>query len=153
MTQMADIERLLAVEEIQLLKSRRDRAVDMKDWQTFLSLHAADHQSHHDGHEPWTSADDMLRNMQLLLEEKVSVHHSHTPEITFQSPVEAAGIWAVEDNIFWKQDGEDHWFQGFGFCHETYEKHNGGWLFTSRKVKRTYAHTSTGAQSAPIPGR
>lgn len=153
MTKMSDIERLMAVEEIQLLKARRDRAVDMKDWQTVLSLHTADHQSDHDGHEPWASADEMVRNVQLMLDDKVSVHHSHTPEITFQSPVKAAGIWAVEENIFWKQDGENYWFQGFGFYHETYEKHNGSWLFTSRKVRRTHVQTATGAQSAPIPGR
>ena len=148
MTEMSDIERLLALEEIKLLKARRDRAVDTKDWDTYLALHAPDHESHNDGFDHWKSAAEMIKNVrQLLGEDRISVHHSHTPEITFESPTKAKGIWAMEDNIFWKQGEEEHWLQGFGFYHETYEKRDGIWLFTSRKLKRTHVRTSVGAVS------
>jgi hypothetical protein len=45
----------------------------------------------------------------------------------------------MEGMSFWKQDGEDHWFQAFGHYHETCEKRGGHWLFTSRRL--TYYHT------------
>ena len=38
MTGMTDIETLLAIEEIKLLKSRRDRACDTKDWDLYRAL-------------------------------------------------------------------------------------------------------------------
>jgi hypothetical protein len=146
MTGFSDIEQLLAREEIKLLKARRDRAVDTKDWDLYLSLHAPDHVSHNEGYPRWENAQVMIENVkQLLGPGKISVHHSHTPEITFESPIKAKGIWAMEDNIFWQQDGEEHWLNGFGFYHETYEKRDGTWLFTSRSLKRTHIRTSAGA--------
>jgi SnoaL-like protein len=146
MTELSDIEQLVAKEEIKLLKARRDRAVDTKDWDLYFSLHAQDHVSHNEGYPRWESAQEMIENVkQLLGPDKISVHHSHTPEITFESPTKAKGIWAMEDNIFWQQDGEEHWLNGFGFYHETYEKRDGKWLFTSRQLKRTHVRTSAGA--------
>ena len=149
MNAMTDLERLLALEEIKTLKARRDRAVDTKDWDTYLALHAPDHESHNDGFDHWKSAEEMIANVRKLLPEgKISVHHSHTPEISFESPTKAKGIWAMEDNIFWKEDGEQHWLHGFGFYHETYEKRGDKWLFTRRQLKRTHVITS-----ADAPGR
>ena len=143
MTTMSEIERLLALEEIKLLKARRDRAVDTKDWDTYLALHAPDHRSHNEGFEAWNSAEEMITNVKSLLgPDKISVHHSHTPEITFVSSSKAKGIWAMEDNIFWQEDGVEHWLNGFGFYHETYEKRGGKWLFTTRQLKRTHICTS-----------
>ncbi|HEX7876777.1 MAG TPA: hypothetical protein VF489_09365 [Sphingobium sp.] len=92
------VERLAALHEIKLLKARRDRAADTKDWALYESLHAPDHHSWNEDYPPTTTAAE-------------------------------------------------------SFCRETYEKQKGSRPFTSRMVTRTHAHTSTGAQSAPIPGR
>ncbi|WP_298692831.1 nuclear transport factor 2 family protein [uncultured Sphingomonas sp.] len=146
MPDMSPVETLIALEEIKLLKARRDRAVDSKDWDTYLALHAPDHQSHNDGFDHWKTAAEMIANVKrLLAHTKATVHHSHTPEISFDSATRANGIWAMEDNIFWMQGDEEHWLQGFGFYHETYEKRDGTWLFTSRRLKRTHVHMSPGA--------
>ena len=48
----------------------------------------------------------------------------------------AKGIWGMEDLIF-DSETEELLIHGFGFYHETYEKQNGKWLFTSRQLKRT----------------
>ena len=134
---MTDIEQLLAIEEIKLLKSRRDRACDTKDWDLYRALHADHHVSHNDGHERWSSADVMIANVKGLLDKgRTTVHHSHTPDITFDSPTTAKGIWGMEDLIFDSENGE-LLIHGFGFYHETYEKIDGKWLFTSRQLKRT----------------
>jgi hypothetical protein len=145
MPEMSDIERLIAIEDIKLLKARRDRAVDTKDWATYEALHAPDHYSHNEGFPRWNSAVEMVANVKALMADVVSVHHSHTPEITFESPNKARGVWGMEDNIFWKQGDQDHWLQGFGFYFETYEKRDGQWLFTSRRLERTHIRTSPGA--------
>src|ERR1700740_643144 len=117
---MSDLDRLLAIEEIKHLKARRDRAVDTKDFETYEALHAPDHVSHNDGFERWNNRDEMIANVRRLMADNISVHHSHTPQITFESPTKARGIWGMEDNIFWRQGDEEHWLQGFGFYHETY---------------------------------
>lgn len=138
MSGMSDIERLLALEEIRTLKARRDRACDTKDWDLYLSLHAPDHVSHNDGFERWSSAQEMIDNVKQLLDKgRITVHHSHTPDISFESPTRARGIWGMEDLIF-DSETEELEIHGFGFYHETYEKREGRWLFTSRQLKRTY---------------
>lgn len=147
MGEMSDLERLLAIEDIKFLKARRDRAVDTKDFDTYEALHAPDHVSHNDGFARWNSREEMIANVRRLMADNITVHHSHTPQITFESPTRATGIWGMEDNIFWKQGDEEHWLQGFGFYHETYEKRDGSWLFTSRQLKRTHVRTSVGAMT------
>lgn len=145
MSEMSDLERLLAIEDIKFLKARRDRAVDTKDFDTYEALHAPDHVSHNDGFERWNNRDEMIANVRRLMADNITVHHSHTPQITFDTPTRARGIWGMEDNIFWRQGAEEHWLQGFGFYHETYEKRDGQWVFTSRRLKRIHVRTSAGA--------
>lgn len=142
--EMSQLDRLKAVQAIEHLKARRDYAVDTKDWDTYLALHAPDHQSINDGFDPWLTAQQMIVAVRALLDEtRTSVHHSHTAELTFLTPDKALGIWPMEDEIFWDADGETHWLHGFGFYHETYEKRDGEWLFTSRKLKRTDVRTTS----------
>ena len=139
---MNDIEMLLALEEIKLLKARRDRAVDTKDWRLYRALHADNHVSHNDGFERWESADVMIENVKALLDKgRTTVHHSHTPDITFQSDTTAKSIYGMEDLIFDSETGE-LLIHGFGFYHETYEKIEGKWLFNSRQLKRTLVRVS-----------
>jgi hypothetical protein len=149
MNGMSDVERLIAIAEIHRLKARRDRALDTKDWVTYEALHAPDHISHHgDGIDGGRvgSAADVVRQLSASLVDVATAHHSHTPDITFETPTKANCIWAMEDNLYWTQGREDHWMHGYGFYHETCEKRYGVWLFTFRSLKRTYVMTSPGAK-------
>lgn len=141
---MDELAQLVALEEIKLLKARRDRAADTKDWDLYLSLHAPDHVSHNDGFPRWGSAQEMIENVRRLMGDRITVHHSHTPEITFESSTRAKGIWAMEDMIF-DAGTKELLIHGFGFYHETYEKRGGQWLFTSRQLKRTHVVASSEA--------
>lgn len=145
MAERDDLQRLIDLEAIRHLKARRIRALDTKDWATYEALHAAEHYSHNDGEQRWDGAKANTARVARLLHDAITVHHAHTPEIEFTSATTAIGIWAMEDNIYWKQDGTDHWLRGFGFYHETYAKRDGRWLFTSRQLKRTHVITSPGA--------
>lgn len=147
--QLAGTERLMAIEEIVRLKARRDRACDTKDWALYEALHAADHVSENGDYGRWTSVAEMMVNVRKSMEHLVTLHHSHTPEIEFDSPVRARGIWAMEGMSFWQQDGADHWFQAFGHYHETYEKRGDCWLFTSRSLKYYHTRQSAGAVFPP----
>jgi hypothetical protein len=55
----------------------------------------------------------------------------------------------MEGVSVWQQGDVAHWFQAFGHYHEAYEKRDGRWLFTWRKL--TYCHTrkSPGADFPP----
>ncbi|HKQ80830.1 MAG TPA: nuclear transport factor 2 family protein [Steroidobacteraceae bacterium] len=144
MNPVSDIEKLLAIEEIKQLKARRDRAVDLKEWDIYRDLHAPDHQSINDGYPPWTR-DDMVNHLRYDIGHVDIQHLSHTPDITIESQTTASGIWYLEDYHFWKQGEEDHWLHGFGFYHERYEKRDGRWLFTQRRIQRLRVMASRGA--------
>lgn len=145
MSDLSDLERLVAIEAIKQLKSRRDRAVDMKDWKTLEALHAPDHQSFVEGFEPWRSAAEMIRNVRASLQDVVSVHQCHTPDITFESATRARGIWAMQDYLSWKQGDQDHWLRGHGFYEEVYEKRDGEWVYVWRRLTRLKVDMSEGA--------
>ena len=94
MTGPTGTDRLVALEAIRLLKARRDRAADTKDWVLYESLHAPDHVSRNGDYPPWTSAAEMIANVRRIMADLVTVHQSHTPEITFQAEDRASGVWA-----------------------------------------------------------
>jgi hypothetical protein len=136
---IAALEKLEAIEQICLLKARRDRAADTKDWVLYESLHAPEHRSYNGDYPTWTTAAEMIANISNIMRNLTTLHHSHTPEITFQSRDHAHGIWAMKGLSLWRQDASEHWFLAFGHYFETYEKRDRKWLFTSRKLK--YFHT------------
>jgi len=149
MAELTGIAKLKALEEIKLLKARRDRAADTKDWALYESLHAPDHCSDNGDYGMWRSAAEMIANTRMSMENLITMHHSHTPEITFETPTRARGIWAMKGLSFWKQGEEDHWFQAFGHYFETYEQRDGVWLFTSRSLKYFHTMRSPGAIFPP----
>ncbi len=150
MDALSGIEKLKALDAIRLLKARRDRAADTKDWALYESLHAPDHQSHNGDYPAWTSAREMIENVARIMGPAlITMHHSHTPEIEFDTPTTARGIWAMTGLSIWQQDGADHWFRAFGHYHETYERRDGAWLFTSRRLEYYHTMRSPGADFPP----
>jgi hypothetical protein len=142
---MSDIEWLVALEEIRQLKARRDRYVDAHDWDGYASLHAPDHVSHHAPDpklglepEPWTSVGQMMDNIRRQMpEDFFTAHHSYDPEINFETPTKARGIWAMTTGgAFNHANGEPGWSISYGYYFETYEKRDGRWLFTTRRWQR-----------------
>jgi ketosteroid isomerase-like protein len=144
---MSDIERLIELEKIYRMKGRRDHAVDQKDWDTYAELHSDDYVAMSIGPDPIVGGKAAAAQLAVQMAGVTTVHHCHTPVITFQDPNNATGIWAMEDNLFWHRDGEKQWLRGFGFYHETYRKDpDGQWRFTYRRLERTHADTSPGAK-------
>jgi hypothetical protein len=146
---MSDVEQLMALEEIKRLKARRDHAIDTKDWDAYEALHCPDATSQAEGvPAPWKSAHEMRTKISAGLHGVKTVHQCHTPNITFDSAHRAQGIWAMEDMLFWKQGADDHWYHGYGYYYETYERRDGRWLFKDRRLERLHVTTSPGADMA-----
>jgi hypothetical protein len=149
MQQMSDVEHLLAIEAIKDLQARRCYAVDTSDWTAYEVLHAPDHVSNNEGEsQPYVGGKANAERIKKTHDTYgiTSMHHVHSPIITFESPTRARGIWSMEDQLWWTVDGVEHWSHGWGFYHETYEKRDGTWLFTSRQLKRQKMTASPGAK-------
>jgi hypothetical protein len=142
---MSKLDWLVAIEELKQLQSRRDRAVDLKDWATLESLHAPDHHSYVEGLPPWTSREQMMREIRAGLAGMVTAHQCHTPDITFESPTRARAVWGREGYLTWKQGGEEHWMRNYGFYDEICEKREGRWVFVSRHERTLRSERSPGA--------
>lgn len=143
---MPDVEWLVALEHIRYLKARRDRFIDEHDYDAYLALHAPDHVSHNKGFPAWTSSEQMITNVREQMSGLTTFHHSHTPEILFESPVKAKGIWAMSGGVVYEEGGETRWRLNAGYYDETYEKRDGQWLFTSRRWRTTLALAPDGAE-------
>jgi hypothetical protein len=145
---MSELEWLVALEEIRLLKARRDRYADAHDWEAYEALHAPDHVSHNDGQDPWRSSKEMIDNVSRIMNDMITVHHSYDPEIVFDSPSKARGIWAMTGGAVSRKVDREVWSIGYGYYYETYENRDGRWMFTSR---RWHNYFGTGSDGANFP--
>jgi len=134
-------ERLEAIEEIKQLKARYFRCMDTKDWDGFTAVFAPDARMDVSGEVSddsgvTTGNRDIAAFVRGSIDEVTTVHHGHTPEIDVTSPTTAAGVWAMEDHLWWPEGSPIATMHGYGHYHETYEKQDGRWLITSTTLTR-----------------
>jgi uncharacterized protein (TIGR02246 family) len=137
------------IEAIKQLKARYFRAIDTKDWTGLRRLFANDAtvDTTQSGGSVVSGADDFLASLSDAIEDVITVHHGHTPEIELVTPTSATGIWAMEDMLRWPDGTELH---GYGHYHETYEKVDGMWHITSLTLTRLRMDfTAPGGPGAP----
>lgn len=165
---MSTNEELFAIEEIKQLKARYFRCLDTKDWAGYLAVFTPDATVDSswaytpidyagkrltiDGAFPdpvsqWITqgAAKFVAETSKFLENAVTVHHGHMPEIKLTSPTTASGIWAMEDKIRWPKgshfnipihDRPAREMHGYGHYTETYERLPDGWRIKSLKLTR-----------------
>jgi uncharacterized protein (TIGR02246 family) len=125
------------IEAIRQLKARYFRTMDTKDWdgmrQVFTDGVVMD--TSEAGGSLITGADDFMAFLRETLDEVVTVHHGHMPEIDVTGPTTATGIWALQDLLVWPNGLR---LLGFGHYHETYEKVDGEWRIASSKLTRLH---------------
>jgi hypothetical protein len=147
------VERLEAIEEIKQLKARYFRCMDTKDWEGFTAVFAPDARMDVSGELPGDVSDgsgittgsrEIAAFVRGSIDDVTTVHHGHTPEIDVTSPTNAAGVWAMEDHLWWPEGSPITTMHGYGHYHETYEKQEGRWLITSTTLTRlrTDVHTA-----------
>jgi hypothetical protein len=123
------------IEAIKQLKARYFRMMDIKDWDAMREVFADDVaiDTTEAGGRVVVGADDFMAGLRQILQDVVTVHHGHMPEIELTSSTTAAGVWSMEDMLRWPNGSELH---GFGHYHETYEKSGGRWRIKTMTLTR-----------------
>ena len=136
------------IEQIKELKARYFRFMDCKQWHELESLFMPDVviDMRHGG----ASYDEAMlydggarryiETVAPILQDMITVHHGHMPEITLTSPTSAAGIWAMEDKL-WAPEGHPiGWrhLHGYGHYHETYERSDDRWRIRTIRLSRLH---------------
>ncbi len=125
------------IEAIKQLKARYFRTMDTKQWHAMRQVFADDVvvDSSESGGNVITGADEFMTFLRETLNDVVTVHHGHMPEIELTSPTTATGIWALQDLLVWPNGTR---LLGFGHYHETYEKVGDEWLIASTRLTRLH---------------
>jgi uncharacterized protein (TIGR02246 family) len=123
------------IEAIKQLKARYCRTMDTKDWAAMRQVFTDDVEmdTTSSGGGVITGADDFMAFLRNTLDDVVTVHHCHTPEIDVTSATAASGVWAMEDMLRWPDGTELH---GYGHYHETYEKIDDRWRIKRCELTR-----------------
>ena len=134
-----DSRRIQDILELQRLKGLFFYNLDHKDWAAWCSLFTNDAKLLVDQGLPVEST-DVTEGIDKVIEyvkERLavirSVHHGHTPLYEFDSDVEARGIWAMADVIYYS---DEMVLYGYGHYRETYRKEDGIWKFASVHLTR-----------------
>jgi len=132
------------IEAIRQLKARYFRLMDTKDWDGLAQVFADDVMIDVTGEGGGVthSVAEYIPFLRANIENVITVHHGHMPEIELTSPTTAKGIWALEDQLWWPEGGPLKHMHGFGHYHETYEKLNGGqdagWRIKTMTITRLH---------------
>jgi uncharacterized protein (TIGR02246 family) len=132
------------LEAIKQLKARYFRTMDTKDWEGMREVFADDvvMDTTASGGGVISGADEFMTFLRKTLQDVVTVHHGHTPEIEITSSTTARGIWAMQDLLKWPNGVE---LRGYGHYHETYALTGGAWrIQTSRLTRLLMDFTGTG---------
>ena len=131
---------------LQELKARYFRFVDTKDWVGFETLFAPDATLAAVDDLPgvvFKGASGVREGVAGSMHDVVSVHHGFTPELHMVAPDEAAGIWPMEDLLWFGEasSAPGLFLHGFGHYHERYVRVSGEWLFRSIRLHRMRVET------------
>lgn len=150
---MDTMTRLDALEQIRVLKACYCRFVDTKNWPEFAKLFTdAAVLCFPENDTGWVPIKDFLVSVEAALSGGISVHHAHSPEISFQSYADATGVWAMEDRLIFPPGVQGITdagrISGAGHYHETYRRIDGHWLFD--RIRLTRLHLAVEAQPRAV---
>lgn len=126
------------IEAIRQLKAQYFRLMDTKDWAAFRELFTTDVRIDvsADGAGVYEGLDAFLAMLLPALDNVVTVHHGHMPEIQLTSATTASGIWAMEDRLQFPAGGPIGGVHGWGHYHDTYRLVDGQWRIESSRLTR-----------------
>jgi SnoaL-like domain len=122
--------------ELQRLKALYFYYLDHKQWDDWSSLFTDDAQlivGNGPAQEVTEGIDNVIEYVKERLSVVPSVHHGHTPLFEFASDVEASGIWAMADIIYYSAQNV---LFGYGHYRERYRKERGIWKFSCVHLTR-----------------
>lgn len=140
---MTDVERLLAMEEIKVLKARYCRGIDTHDWKLFEGLFTEDAVmdlsatggANVTGERIRRSRDEIVKWIQRTVSPGSSaLHRGLMGEIELTSDTTADAIWAGEWDAWFAQDSPIKERHGAGYYFESYRKEDGRWLISYIRI-------------------
>jgi hypothetical protein len=135
----AVLDELLARQAIQEVKARYFRYIDTKQWDRFRDLFTDDCKHYLPEESPvsFMTNDDYFPMLEEMLNDGITIHHGHMPEITFVSDAEAEGVWAMTDYVQVNPPSGRISMMGWGHYYETYRKcDDGQWRISSKRNTR-----------------
>jgi hypothetical protein len=126
-----------AVEEIQQLKYRYLRTLDLKLWDEFAETLAPDVVAQYGAHLSFSGRDDVVTFMRNSLSPAViTVHHCHHPEISVEGD-SATGTWYLDDKVIVTE--QRLLLTGAAFYDDAYTRcDDGQWRISRTGYVRTY---------------
>jgi hypothetical protein len=137
-THSDDIQRLVDIEAIKQLKARYFRLMDTKQWDAWGTVFTADVVMEVPEVEMVTNGrEEVVQTVSAALENAVTAHHGHMPEIEITGPNTAKGTWAMFDFCEWQTSGDGRvGLMGFGHYHEEYVRDEGEWRIARVRLER-----------------
>ena len=116
------------------LKARYCRCLDTKDWAGYAALFAEDAilDTSGSGGARVEGRDAAVAYVRSSIEDAITTHHVHTPEIDVDGD-HATAIWAMQDRNIWPNGRK---LLGFGHYHERYRRAGGAWLIVESRLTR-----------------
>lgn len=116
---------LVEIEAIKQLKARYFRYMDTKQWEKWGMVWAEDAELHNPASRPHPVCGRraIVDMVSRRLENMMTVHHGHMPEIQLTGEREAVGIWAMYDKLLGVDPlGGGSELRGYGHYIEQYRK-------------------------------
>jgi hypothetical protein len=135
----AQIDRLVAIEEIHQLKARYFRFMDTKRWDDWGQVFATDCVMEVPEADMVNNGRaEIVTNVSTALTGATTTHHGHMPEIEITGEGTAKGTWAMFDYVQWKDDEGHTTFglQGYGHYLEEYVVEDGAWRIARTRLER-----------------
>ena len=128
------------IEAIKQLKARYFRYMDTKQWDKWRQVFADDCQFE-GASKPYSNPDEYVAVTRERLDEAVTAHQGHMPEIVITGEGTARGVWTMFDWVEFadKRDigfGLNRGFMGYGIYEEEYRKDNGSWKISFIRLTR-----------------
>jgi len=149
---MDAVDRLVAVEDIKVLKARYFLGVDVKDASILRDVLADDIEIDYRGaatdpvtgfnaseaatNEVQRGGDHCAQLVAASLIGVISVHHTSVPEIEIIDASNARGLWPMVDRLKFGAESPIADMIGYGHYHETYVKERGRWRIRTLRLSR-----------------
>jgi hypothetical protein len=152
-------QQLSDLEQIRQLKARYCRFIDTKQWSRLATLFAPGTRFDGFGSAP-AGADEkvFIAGISQRLAKVVSVHHCHTPEISFTGADSARGLWQMMDYLLFPPDAPPReapdaaGFTAYGYYEEEYARIGDDWKFSFLRLTRLRVDPLSNGAAPVRPG-
>lgn len=132
-----DAEDLVTIRQIEELKYRYVRALDLKDWDLFATCFTDDATATYGDRLEFAGPDEIVGYMRKTLgPTMITVHQVHHPEISVDGDT-ATGVWSLMDRVIMTE--YRFLLDGASFYRDAYRRGDDGeWRIARTTYERTY---------------